>query len=147
MKIEGGKELSELLKTLPQELTHQLLGSAYAAAAKPLIEREKQLAPVGLTHNLVNSIGSERTSLKKADALGETVVGPRRRGKYKGFAGHLNEKGTKPRKTRRGANRGIMPAKPFVEPAFNQTKNQVISSIPVFVGKRLISKIKRTLKK
>lgn len=115
-------------------------------AAKPLVEKEKLLAPEGPTGNLVDSIGAVRTSINKANALGEVRVGPRRKGGYKGFAGHLVEYGTKRRTNKRGANRGIMPKDPFAKPAFDATKGQIESIITQSVGKVMIRTMKRYLK-
>lgn len=143
MSLTGVKEIDSLMKALPKELSHQVLGSAHIAAAKPLIEKEKLLAPEGPTGNLVDSIGGMKTPIKRADSLGEVKVGPRRSRPYKGFAGHLVEFGTKSRQTRKGANRGIMPADPFAEPAFNQTNRQVTDGIAVQIGRKLLSLMKR----
>lgn len=146
ISITGAKEIDTLLRTLPNELTHQVLGAAHMAAAKPLVEKEKSLAPEGLTGNLVDSIGAVRTSIKRAGVIGEVKVGPRKRGQYTGFAGHLVEFGTRRRSNRRGANRGIMPATPFAQPAFNQTKTQVERSIAEQIGKKLLARMKKTLR-
>lgn len=143
ISLTGVKEIDGLLKAMPKELTHQVLGAAHLAAAKPLIEKEKLLAPEGPTGNLVDSIGGIKTSIKRADSLGEVKVGPRRSRPYKGFAGHLVEFGTKSRQTRKGANRGIMPAEPFAEPAFNQTSKVVTDGIAVQIARKLVSLMKR----
>jgi len=145
VSITGDKGIDNVLKNLGKELNHSILGAAHLAAAKPLIERERSLAPVGLTKNLQNSIGGTKTPIKKSNAIGEVVVGPRRKRGYKGFAGHLNEYGTKQRKNKRGANRGVMPVKKFAEPAFQQTKVQVESGIATQIGKKLVARMKREL--
>lgn len=146
ISITGAKEIDDLLKALPQAVTHSILGSAHLAAAKPLIEKEKLLAPEGPTGNLVDSIGAYKTSLKKAADLGEVRVGPRRKGGYKGFAGHLVEFGTRSRSTKKGANRGIMPKHPFAKPAFEATKGEIEKSIAVNIGKSVLRTMKRYVK-
>jgi HK97 gp10 family phage protein len=143
--ITGVKEIDRVLRNLPKELSHQIVGAANMAAAKPLVIKEKLLAPEGPTGNLVDSIGAVKTPMKKANSVGEVVVGPRRNGGHKGFAGHLVEYGTKRRQTKKGANRGIMPKDPFAEPAFEQTKDAVEQSIRVQLGKKLISRMKKEL--
>lgn len=147
LSVTGVKEIDSVLKALPKELSHKVLGAAHLAAAKPLIEKEKLLAPEGPTGNLVDSIGGVKTPIGKAGALGEVVVGPRRRKPYRGNHGHLVEKGTKRRETKKGANRGVMPAHPFAEPAFNQTSKKVEQNIVEETGKSLVRTIKKYLKK
>lgn len=151
IRVTGVKELDRLLRALPKEVTHQVLSAANAAAAKPLVEREKLLAPEGPTGNLVDSIGVVRTPIKRANILGEATVGPRRKRPYRGQAGHLVEFGTKKRKLKgrgqykAGTNRGVMPAKPFARPAFRQTKDAVLSGIKEQIAKKLVSRMKREL--
>jgi HK97 gp10 family phage protein len=146
VSVTGVKEIDNVLRALPRELTHQVLGAAHLAAAKPLIEREHLLAPVGETGNLAESIGGVKTPLKKASEIGEVQVGPRRTRDKRGHHGHLVEKGTKKRRTKSGANRGIMPAQPFAEPAFEQTKHQVEKNIANEVGRVVWRTMKRHLK-
>jgi HK97 gp10 family phage protein len=137
ISVTGDKAVDAALKAMRLELSHQVLGNAHLAAARPLIDREHLLAPVGETGNLAESIGGEKVAIAKANSLGEVKVGPRRTGRYKGHHAHLVEKGTKRRYTDSGANRGVMPAKPFAEPAFEQTKGQVESNIGSEIGKRV----------
>lgn len=145
--VTGLKEIDQVLKALPRELSHEVLGKAYLDAAKPLVEKEKELAPVGNTGNLVKSIGAVRSSIKKATAVGQIFVGPRRKGQYKGFAGHLVEFGTKKRATKKGANRGIMPKEPFAKPAFDATIRTVEFNVANSIGKVMIRTMKRYIKK
>lgn len=146
LSVTGVKEIDAVLRGLPLQVTHQILSSAHLAAAKPLIEKEKLLAPEGPTGNLVDAIGGVKTPFKRADIVGEVTVGPRRTRPYKGHAGHLVEFGTRGRKTKKGANRGVMPAKKFAEPAFQATNNLVINNIAASVGKKIWSFMKRTVK-
>jgi HK97 gp10 family phage protein len=146
LTLIGEQAIDNVLKALPQTVTHSILGSANMLAAKLVVEKEKLLAPEGPTGNLVDSIGAVRTSLRKSTSLGQVIVGPRRKGGFKGFAGHLVEYGTRRRYTKSGANRGIMPAKPFALPAFEATKGQVEQSITESIGKVMIRTMKRYLK-
>src|SRR5690349_1977459 len=125
--MTGFTELDALFKALPTAVSHKIVGSAAFAAAKPLVAKEKELAPKGKTHNTEKSIGATKISRTRADSVGEVHVGPRRKGGYKGQAAHLNEFGTGPRRNKKGAYRGRMSAKPFIAPAFEATKLQVDS--------------------
>lgn len=141
------KELDDVFREMPRALSHKVMGAAFEDAAKPLVEKEKLLAPEGPTGNLVDSIGARRISISRAGAAGEVHVGPRRGGKYKGYAGHLVEYGTKQRKTRKGANRGSMTADPFAEPAYKATKNTVEARIQQSIAKVLLRTMNRYIKK
>lgn len=150
IKVIGQKELDRLFRVLPKEVSHSVQQAAHVAAAKPLIETAKRLAPDN-TGTLEESIGAVRIPLKRASVIGEVHVGPRRRGKYRGFHSHLVELGTKPRtltgrgKYPAGTERGVMPAKPFMRPAFQQTRQQVIDSITTQTAKKLVARMKREL--
>lgn len=143
LKVVGAREIDRILKELPKALSDSAIASANMAAAKPLVEREKLLAPEGPTGNLVDSIGAERAPKKSARVAGLVKVGPRRRGRYKGFAGHLVEFGTKRRETDSGANRGVMPKKPFAKPAFNMTKSTVERLIETSLSKSVVKVMKK----
>jgi HK97 gp10 family phage protein len=146
ISVTGVKEIDAVLKGLPLQLNHKILGQAHADAAKPLVDRAKLLAPEGPTGNLVDSIGVEKTSLAKATEVGAVTAGPRRGGRNRGYAAHLVEFGTRVRRNKKGANRGVMPKKPFMEPAFTATKSQVEGRIAESIGKKLIAFMKKTLK-
>ena len=143
ISVTGVKEIDKVLRELPKQMTHTILGAAHAAAAKPLVERAKLLAPEGTSGNLVDSIGTTKTNIKRTNKLGETRTGPRRKGGFKGFAGHLVEYGTKLRKNRKGARRGFMSPKPFMKPAFGMTKFQVEKDIAYQIGRSLVSTMRR----
>ena len=143
ISITGQKEIDNVLRMMPRELSHAVLGAAHLAAAKPLIEKEKLLAPEGPTGNLVDSIGGVKMSAKRTDNIGEVRVGPRRGGRHKGFHGLFVNDGTKRRQTKTGANRGVMPAEPFAQPAFEQTKNTVEKGIAANIGKQVIRVMKK----
>lgn len=119
--IKGEAELQKVLSGLPGQLEKELK-KANKKASELVVNKMHRLAPVGLTGNLADSIG---TIVEK----GNVIIGPRRKGGYKGFAGHLVEFGTKKRKTKSGANKGVMPKDPFVEPAWDQTKDEVLGRI------------------
>ena len=145
VSVTGVKEIDSVLKALPAAVSHKVLGAAHLAAAKPLIQRETQLAPI-LSGDLSESIGGEKTPISRANAVGEVVVGPRRSRQHRGYHGHLVERGTKRRVNKKGANRGVMPAHPFIQPAFDQTHIQVEKNIALEVGKSVWRTMKRYLK-
>lgn len=147
ISYSGVREIDNVLKNLPKNLTHTVLGAAHAAAAKPLITKAKLTAPEGPTGNLVDSIGAVKTPFKKAGSLGEVTVGPRRRRPHKGHHGHLIEYGHRTRLRPGGKGKGFVQGKPFMQPSFHATKNAVIEGIRVEVGKKVDSVMRRYIKR
>lgn len=148
MRVTGAKEVDNVLRGLPLQLTDKILQNSFADAAKPLVQSAKSLAPKGETLNLSNSIGVTKEPAKTLvnRAVGQIQAGPQRKGKYKGYTGHLIEFGTTVRETKSGANRGNVTPNPFMEPAFNQTKGQVESRTNDSIGRKLSAFMKRTIK-
>jgi HK97 gp10 family phage protein len=148
-KLTGVKEIDNCLNAMSAEMQDKTLQSAAAAAAKPLVTKEKLLAPEGPTGNLVDSIGIVKGGFSQVSSgkrdIGSVIVGPRR-GRFKGNAAHLVEYGTKKRKNKTGANRGVMPKEPFAATAFEATKSEVLGGYREEVGKALIRVMKRTIK-
>lgn len=140
----GAKEIDAVLREMPLALSHQVLGQANIDAARPLIDKEHLLAPVGETGNLAESIGAYRVSLKSASVLGEVRVGPRRKGGYKGFHGHLIEFGFRTRS--KGKGKPFVQAHPFAKPAFDATKGEIERGITTAVAKVVLRTMKRHIK-
>ncbi len=156
--VTGVDQIDNVLKGMPRQLTDKVLQTANAAAAKPLITRAQLMAPEGPNGYVVDSIGVVKTGFNQVASLqrgvGAISVGPRRGGSYKGWHAHLIEFGTKGRYTlgkgriRKVVNafRGIMKARPFMQPAFEATKNVVLASINTEIGKKLNAFMKKTIK-
>jgi hypothetical protein len=155
MSFSGIDEIDKVLKGLPLQLTHKILAAAHADAAKPIIPIA-QARVNRRTGRLQNSIGVEKIAMSKTTELGLVFVGPRRKRGYKGNHGHLVEFGhkikrrkqslfSKPSK-RKSSNAKFVKPYPFMEPAFNNTKNIVQDDIKVSIGKKLVSFMKRTVK-
>lgn len=150
--LTGYKEIDQVLKGLDQQLNHKILQSAHAAAVKRTVNVARLLAPEGPTGNLIDSIGTIKVPYARSGAIGETHTGPRR-GRYKGYAAHLVERGTRKRtllgkgKYKRGTNRGIMPATPFMKPAWERTKGEVLASIKTHHARALLSYMRRFIKR
>lgn len=140
ISVTGLKEIDNVIKGMPLVLQDRVLKTAHADAAKPMVAAARSMAPQGKTGNLKESIGIERVPLKRTDAVGLVLVGPRRKGGYRGFHGHLIEYG----KTNRDGTRTN--PDPFMEPAFNQTQSIVETQIATSIGTKLAQFMKRTLK-
>ncbi len=146
LRLTGEEDIDKVLRGLPLQINHKVLQAAHTSAAKVLVDAEKQSAPEGPTGHLVDSIGVIKTPFGSASSLGEINVGPRR-GRYKGYAAHLVEYGTKPRKNKKGANRGVMPKRPFAKPSWDRTKGRIQSSINEQLGRHLYNFMRRTIKR
>src|SRR5688572_21518527 len=101
IEVKGAKEILRAIQGLPRQFSDPYLRRVHKKAAVVVVNEIHRRAPVGLTGNLADSIGTV-----KAEGLGGVASGPRTKGGFKGQSGHLNEYGTKKRRTRRGANRG-----------------------------------------
>lgn len=146
IRVTGQEEIDRVLRGLPKQVNHKVLQAAHASAAKVLVDAEKLSAPEGPTGNLVDSIGVIKVPFSKAGEVGEVQVGPRR-GRYKGYAAHLVEYGTRARKNKAGAYRGVMKKKPFARPSWDRTKGKVLNGINQHLGKHLYNYMRRTIKK
>lgn len=144
LSVTGEKQIDEVLRGLKYEFSHKVFQAAHAEAAKPLVHREHRLAPVGLTGKLADSIGVIKLPFSRAGSLGEVQVGPRR-GRFGGSHAHFIEDGTLPRKFK-GANRGAVKKKPFIQPAFDQTKEQVLSGISYALAVKTGAFLRRKIK-
>lgn len=152
--ITGVKELDQVFSKMPLELTDKILQQAHTAALRPLVTREKLLAPEGPTGNLIDSIGVVKASARSIGNrdLGAVAAGPRRHRPFKGHAGHLVEFGTKSRTTKgngkypSGLDRGQMPKHPFALPAWRSTQESVRGIVTQRIAEKLVSFMRKTLK-
>jgi len=95
LAFTGVKELEEVLAGLAgdKKLSNKVVRGILNKAAKPIIQRAQELAPEE-DGDLKKSIGAIPG---RGRGKGEQVyVGPRRGGRFKGYAGHLVEYGTAP---------------------------------------------------
>lgn len=142
--ITGEKQIDAVLRGLPLQINHRVIQAGNAEAAKDLVNEEHLLSPVGATGGLAESHGIVKKSFGNAGSLGEILVGPRR-GSYKGHPAHLVNFGTKPR-SYKGANRGQVKATHYLERAYNNKIGIVRSKIATFIGSKLYSFMRRTIK-
>jgi len=126
LQFKGVPELRDILEALGSKLGAKKVGEILRKAEKPLIAAAKARAPKG-DGDLIKSIGG---IAGRGGGRGEQrYVGPRRGGVNKGYAGHLVEYGTGPRKQKDGGSTGSMPAQPFMRPAYEETKDQITQII------------------
>lgn len=145
IKLVGFKEIDDVIRKLPAQLTHPIMQQIHFQALKPFVSAAYYAAPL-LSGRTAKSIGTIKPGIKRAGTIGLVISGPRR-GRFGGNVAHLNEFGTKMRANRRGANRGRMTARPFVAPSWERTKGQVQKGIRVATGKVILNFMRRTIKK
>jgi len=140
ISVTGYKEIDLVLRSLPKELSDKVLKQAHSDAAIPLVNAAHFLAPVGKTGNLADSIGVEKIGIARGGSIGQVNVGPRRKGGFKGFHGHLIEYG----KTNRDGSQSK--PHPFMAPAFEQTKSEVEKRIADNIGRRVLNLMRRIIR-
>lgn len=149
VEVFGVKELDDFFNELKNTDQKRIVQDAFRIGTKPIIlaarlyirSREKQKSA---TRNLEKSIGF-------VPGKGKTIitakVGARRFGSFKGYHGHLFDAGTKARSTRKGANRGVMPATRFFTDAVAEKSAQATSEIEANLVASIDKFIQRGLKK
>ena len=148
VKITGNEEIDRVFRGLPKQLQDKILQDAHAQSLKITIDKAKLIAPEGPTGNLIDSLGIIKARGKGRSELGLVMGGPRRGGKNKGYHGHLVEYGHSTRKEHgKYGQKARVDEKPFMEPAWEQTKDQVRESIAVNIGRKLTNFIRRTVRK
>jgi HK97 gp10 family phage protein len=153
LDIKGLDELEQILKQMPDQFNYKFLTGAHKTALKPFIEEAKRRAPVGTkdvvskkyasrSHkagNLRDSIGvglapkSRKLAGVWAGARAEYFRG---RAKANAYYAHMVEFGHK----------GVAPH-PFIRPAWDATKGNLIKNISTTYIERMKKLIKRLAKR
>ena len=136
------KVLENFFKDLSLVNQRKVFLAAFKKAAKPLIMAVKIGVPVGKTGVLRRSVGA--IAIPREIAI---IVGTRLGGRIKGWYGHFMENGTMERWRKSGASTGRIIAKPFFEPAFDRTEQQMYNSIEGHWHKEIDRLITRVNKK
>jgi hypothetical protein len=102
LEMHGLEELREALRRLPEELARE---------AEDIIDNRGELAMAEIIQSYPRRTGNLRKGVRIRN-----IAGRGRRVTSNAFHAHLYERGTKLRRTKRGWNRGRMPARPTVVP-------------------------------
>lgn len=149
MTMDGGKELADIFDQLPRSLTDKVLqGTAkkalqpVAAAAAATVRREDG----DLAGSIAISTRLSKRQRKLFRKRGEIAVyaGP---GGPKGAHGHLVEFGTRPRFHNNGKFVGIMPAFPFMRPAWDANANAALATMRTEIWNVLVKAVARLRKR
>lgn len=139
------------LADLPQELIKASESAVLRAGAKPIQTAAKAKAPVG-TGLLKKSIGMR---VKKTKGIYTARVGPRKGfkgkplGKKKNKAGIETERFADPNKYSHLVEFGTShsPAKPFIRPAIESAKGEVVAAMAAGLDKHLTRTVARLRRK
>lgn len=136
--LTGARELEAALRQLPRATAKGVLRRALRKAAAPTATVAEALAPRGATGNLLASI-DVRTVLVKSQKKRRPKIGD-----VELFIGATTPKGAHAHLLEFGTSK--MAAQPFLRPAWDSTKQQVLDAIETEIWESL-SKAARTLAK
>lgn len=125
-ELRGMGDLKRKLSRLPSEVAQSVARPALLKAAKPIVDEARRRAP-RLSGRGAAAI--EAASRRQGWHEFTVAVGPsvgtkwsRRDGFYLLFA----ERGTVPRQTKAGANKGRMTRRPFLRPALDTKRREAV---------------------
>lgn len=130
-RLDGAKELDKVLQSLAATTARGVTRRALTRALEPVAEAARGMAPKD-TGKLAENIGvsSKLTKSQAREARGTTsrdvqtlYVGPQ------WASAHLVEFGTGPRHHKSGKFVGVMPPQPFMRPAWDQNRQQVLDTL------------------
>ena len=157
LKLTGSKVIDDVLRGLPLQVNDRLLTSAHKTALRATTDVAKSIVQVK-EGTLRESIGSvSGGTVKRTGELGLVRAGAliskqrAKRAASKGYHGHLIEFGhdivVGGKKGKGGRVVGRVKAYPFMEPAWERTKDKVLASVGEILGNKLYEFMRRTLKK
>jgi HK97 gp10 family phage protein len=152
MELHGAKELEAALRELPFRVAKSALRRSLTKASKVMLEAAQANAPTPrLRVRMVASSTLSRRQRAQARTTRATS-GPYVVTAYVGEKpmrhAHLVELGSGPRYSRKtGAYRGVMPAQPYLRPAFDATAQQVIAEFGRVLGQEIEATARRLAKR
>ncbi len=134
IQLVGDEQTQARFALLELHVRTKIVKDVLSSVSRTLVSAIKGAAPVRTTNprskrppgNLRKSIGYKNWKVGGNAGASFVYVGP----KWPlGAHGHLVEDGTKPRRTKRGVFRGVMPKHPFVTPAYEARRSSIESAI------------------
>ena len=151
ISIFGVKELDDFFQKMRKADQKKIIFDSWREGTKPLIAVSKQLLKSKIktrsTRTLEKSIGFVQMRSRSNSVFISAKVGARRFGNFRGYHGHLFDAGTVSRRTRKGFNRGTMPASRFFSDALAQNEQTIINYSTTYTLSALEKLIARHLKK
>jgi hypothetical protein len=123
--IEGLDKVLRALEEVGKSITNQDVKNIVRDEAKAMINTAQSKAP---SQDIKESIGFiERNENKFTKTV---LIGPRYYGGFHGQLSHTFEYGTVERFTKDGKSRGMILARPFMRPALDQHKTNIVTNVP-----------------
>ena len=152
--VQGVEELERKLNSLAYAGASRASAKGIRAGLKVLEKAQKAAAPVGtagrvrkgkviIPGGMKRSIRSRFLKSGKGPEKGMQTakaglnVGRKRRDPLRAPHGHLYTLGTKQRRTKSGANRGVMPARPFIAQASRAVENEAIQAVATVTAREI----------
>jgi hypothetical protein len=126
IEVTGLPQLEAALGRLSGYQAQAIREKAILAGGRSLVRPMRAEAPMGRTGNLRKRVGARKARVGRGFGQRDPSivlvgsVAPHR---------HLVIRGTKPRFTKAGASRGVMPANPFVDRAWQANADMVMARI------------------
>jgi len=121
--ITGLQEVLKALSEAGKAITDQEVKKIVRDEAKAIINTAQSKAP---SQDIKESIGFiERNENKFTKTV---LIGPRYYGGFRGQLSHTFEYGTAERFTKDGQARGFIVARPFMRPALDQNKSNIVTN-------------------
>ena len=131
--IEGLDKVLKALSETGKAITDQEVKKIVRDEAKAIINTAQSKAP---SQDIKESIGFiERNENKFTKTV---LIGPRYYGGFRGQLAHTFEYGTVERFTKDGKARGMIIAQPFMRPALDQHKTNIVTNVPERIFKLAI---------
>jgi HK97 gp10 family phage protein len=157
MRIDGLKELQNALKELPKEIQKRPLRSAVSAGAKVIADEAIKKAPQGETGNLRKSIYRYRSRRQSTTGKETFLVGVRK-GKAKFVDNSRNRRLGRVGKTYQTQGEAYywrfvefgtssQPARPFLRPAFENSKERAVQVMKERLGKAIETQARKLARK
>lgn len=144
MKIAGFRELEAVLIAMPRQLVGQNVSSGMRRALKPVADAARAYAPGNLDERI------RIAPTIKAGQLAQALERPAQ-GRKVMFVGstaphaHLVEFGTGPRYHKNGKYVGVMTPDPFLRPAWDANKDEVLATLAQAIREEITKALGRRL--
>ena len=142
LKMFGFKEMDALLQAIPRQLAGQGVSSGMRRALQPVAAAARSYAPGSLSERIriapTIKAGQQAQSLEKP-GRGRKVM-------YVGATAphaHLVEFGTGPRYQANGKYVGIMTPDPFLRPAWDANKDEVLANLATAIREEIAKALGR----
>ena len=144
LKLTGFKEMDLVLRQLPKATAKRVADRAIKQALAPVAAAANAMLPKGMPPVIVEKRLNKNQAKQFRGTEGETV-----RTMFVGSPSpraHLEEFGTGPRCHKSGKYVGIMRARPFMRPAWDMTKQQVLDRLRVDLAREIEKAVGRRAK-